>query len=263
METMGSTEIRHSSAVFDWFFEAGRPNSLEEDPRILWQFPPDFQEQEAMQMVPRFCFPFDIEREPPSPAVQHFTFALTDLVGNRRFGFCRLRAGAWRCLCILSHHPWFEVFYKILNTVGDLLSQNQVAEAEELLQNLQQHPCLGPGFSGGPKMDSSITSGSECGILPPALGSSKLLSCFVAPDAAGLPSIPENRNLTELVVAVTDENIVGLFAALLAERRVLLTSSKLSTVRRTFSPRVGGVGGNTPKPAHSVPPLWGQSEEVA
>ncbi|XP_063123549.1 DENN domain-containing protein 1C isoform X6 [Rattus norvegicus] len=227
---MGSTEIRHPSAVFDWFFEAGRPNSLEEDPLILRKFPPDFQEQEAMQMVPRFCFPFDIEREPPSPAVQHFTFALTDLVGNRRFGFCRLRAGAWSCLCILSHLPWFEVFYKILNTVGDLLAQNQVTEAEELLQNLQQHPYLGPGFSGGPKTDSSITSWSECGILPPALGNSKLLSCFVAPDAAGLPSIPENRNLTELVVAVTDENIVGLFAALLAERRVLLTASKLSTL---------------------------------
>lgn len=45
------------------------------------------------------------------------------------------------------------------------------------------------------------------------------------------------RNLTELVVAVTDENIVGLFAALLAERRVLLTASKLSTVRGA---RLGG-----------------------
>lgn len=33
-------------------------------------------------------------------------------------------------------------------------------------------------------------------------------------------------------MAVTDENIVALFAALLAERRVLLTASKLSTVRR-------------------------------
>lgn len=33
-------------------------------------------------------------------------------------------------------------------------------------------------------------------------------------------------------MAVKDENIVGLFAALLAERRVLLTASKLSTVRR-------------------------------
>lgn len=40
-------------------------------------------------------------REPPSPAVQHFTFALTDLAGNRRFGFCRLRGGAQSCLCIL------------------------------------------------------------------------------------------------------------------------------------------------------------------
>ncbi|XP_029387476.1 DENN domain-containing protein 1C [Mus pahari] len=229
---MGSTETRHPPAMFDWFFEAGRPNSLEEDPPILRQFPPDFQEQEAMKMVPRFCFPFDIEREPPSPAVQHFTFALTDLVGNRRFGFCRLRAGAQSCLCILSHFPWFEVFYKILNNVGDLLAQNQVAEAEELLQNLQQHPLLGPQFSGRPEMEGggSITVWSKCGILPPALGDSKLLSCFVAPDAASLPSIPENRNLTELVVAVTDENIVGIFAALLAERRVLLTASKLSTL---------------------------------
>ncbi|KAI2588242.1 DENN domain containing 1C, partial [Homo sapiens] len=88
-----------------------------------------------MQMVPKFCFPFDVEREPPSPAVQHFTFALTDLAGNRRFGFCRLRAGTQSCLCILSHLPWFEVFYKLLNTVGDLLAQDQVTEAEELLQN--------------------------------------------------------------------------------------------------------------------------------
>ncbi|XP_049981267.1 DENN domain-containing protein 1C isoform X1 [Alexandromys fortis] len=226
---MGSTE-KKPPAAFDWFFEASRPHTLEDDPQIQWQFPPDFQEQEAMQMVPRFCFPFDIERESPSPAVQQFTFALTDLAGNRRFGFCRLRASAWSCLCILSHLPWFEVFYKILNTVGDLLAQNQVSEAEELLQNLQRHPLPEPGFSGEPEMGSSSTIWSKCGILPPTLGNSKLLSCFVAPDSAGLPSIPENRNLTELVVAVTDENIVGLFAALLAERRVLLTASKLSTL---------------------------------
>jgi hypothetical protein len=28
-----------------------------------------------------------------------------------------------------SHLPWFEVFYKILNTVGDLLAQDQVRPA--------------------------------------------------------------------------------------------------------------------------------------
>nr|XP_039322924.1 DENN domain-containing protein 1C isoform X1 [Saimiri boliviensis boliviensis] len=186
--------------------------------------------QEAMQMVPKFCFPFDVEREPPSPAVQHFTFALTDLAGNRRFGFCRLRAGTQSCLCILSHLPWFEVFYKLLNTVGDLLAQDQVSEAEELLQNLLQQSLPEPQASVGLELGSGVTVSSGQGIPPPTLGNSKPLSCFVAPDSGRLPSIPENRNLTELVVAVTDENIVGLFAALLAERRVLLTASKLSTL---------------------------------
>nr|XP_019566323.1 PREDICTED: DENN domain-containing protein 1C isoform X1 [Rhinolophus sinicus]XP_019566324.1 PREDICTED: DENN domain-containing protein 1C isoform X1 [Rhinolophus sinicus] len=217
-------------AVFDWFFEAACPASLQEDPPILRQFPPDFRDQEAMQMVPKFCFPFDVEREPPNPAVQHFTFALTDLTGTRRFGFCRLRAGAHSCLCILSHLPWFEMFYKLLNTVGDLLAQDQVSEVEELLLNLLQHPLPLPGTQASVELVSGVTISRAHGIPPPAPGNSRPLSCFVAPDPGRLPSIPENRNLTELVVAVTDENILGLFAALLAERRVLLTASKLSTL---------------------------------
>ncbi|XP_016053474.1 PREDICTED: DENN domain-containing protein 1C [Miniopterus natalensis] len=214
-------------AVFDWFFEAACPASLQEDPPILRQFPPDFRDQEAMQMVPKFCFPFDVEKEPPSPAVQHFTFALTDLTGTRRFGFCRLRAGAHSCLCILSHLPWFEVFYKLLNTVGDLLAQDQVSEVEEFL-NLVQNTL--PETQASLELGGGVTISSAPHILPPAPGNIMPLSCFVAPDSGRLPSIPENRNLTELVVAVTDENIVGLFAALLAERRVLLTASKLSTL---------------------------------
>ncbi|XP_022381406.1 DENN domain-containing protein 1C isoform X2 [Enhydra lutris kenyoni] len=184
--------------------------------------------QEAMQMVPKFCFPFDVEREPPSAAVQHFTFALTDLSGTRRYGFCHLRAGAHSCLCILSHLPWFEVFYKLLNTVGDLLAQDQVSEVEELLLNLLQQPL--PGIQASVELGRGVTVSSAQSIPPPAPGNSGPLSCFVAPDSGRLPSIPENRNLTELVVAVTDENIVGLFAALLAERRVLLIASKLSTL---------------------------------
>ncbi|XP_075391835.1 DENN domain-containing protein 1C [Tenrec ecaudatus] len=183
-----------------------------------------------MQMVPKFCFPFDVEREPPSPAVQHFTFTLTDLVGNRRFGFCRLRAGAQSCLCVLSHLPWFEIFYKLLNNVGDLLAQDQISEVDELLQNLLQQPLPGPQTSVGLELGSGLTISSAHSIPTTTPRNDKPLSCFVAPDSGRLPSIPENRNLTELVVAVTDVNIVGLFAALLAERRVLLTSSKLSTL---------------------------------
>ncbi|XP_037361106.1 DENN domain-containing protein 1C [Talpa occidentalis] len=227
---MGSRAEGGPPAMFDWFFEATCPDSLQEDPPILRQFPPDFRDQEAMQMVPKFCFPFDVERKPHIPAVQHFTFTLTDLTGTRRFGFCRLRAGAQSCLCILSHLPWFEVFYKVLNTVGDLLAQDQVSEAEEILLNVLRQPLPGPQASMGLELNSGMTISSAQGILPPAPGKSRPLSCFVAPDSGRLPSIPENRNLTELVVAVTDENIVGLFAALMAERRVLLVASKLSTL---------------------------------
>ncbi|XP_032483900.1 DENN domain-containing protein 1C isoform X1 [Phocoena sinus] len=228
--TMGSTAERGLPALFDWFFEAAYPPSLQEDPPILRQFPPDFRDQEAMQTVPKFCFPFDVEREPPSTAVQHFTFALTDLTGTRRFGFSRLRAGAHSCLCILSHLPWFEVFYKLLNTVGDLLAQDQVSEVNELLLHLLQQPLPGTQDSVGLELGSGVMISSAQGIPSPGPGKSMPLSCFVAPDSGRLPSIPENRNLTELVVAVTDDNIVGLFAALLAERRVLLTSRKLSTL---------------------------------
>ncbi|XP_045058355.2 DENN domain-containing protein 1C isoform X7 [Desmodus rotundus] len=143
--------------------------------------------QEAMQMVPKFCFPFDVE----------------------------------------SHLPWFEVFYKLLNTVGDLLAQDQVSEVEELLNRLQQTL---PETQTSVELGSGVMISSTPSILPPGPGNIRPLSCFVAPDSGRLPSIPENRNLTELVVAVTDENIVGLFAALLAERRVMLTASKLSTL---------------------------------
>lgn len=45
---------------------------------------------------------------------------------------------------------------------------------------------------------------------------------------------------------MTDENIVGLFAALLAERRVLLTASKLSTVRQGPAGREGPRPGFVP-----------------
>lgn len=85
--------------------------------------------QESCQTLPRFCFPYDIQRwvslyGVPSAclffslstsryihllrvrdgvAVQHFTFVLTDLEGSQRFGFCRLTTSTHTCLCILRY----------------------------------------------------------------------------------------------------------------------------------------------------------------
>nr|XP_038947265.1 DENN domain-containing protein 1B isoform X9 [Rattus norvegicus] len=55
-------------------------------------------------------------------------------------------------------------------------------------------------------------------------------SCFITPDITGLPTIPESRNLTEYFVAVDVNNMLRLYASMLHERRIIITSSKLSTL---------------------------------
>ncbi|KAG8015204.1 DENN domain-containing protein 1C, partial [Nibea albiflora] len=139
--------------------------------------------------------------------VQHFTFVLTDLEGCQRFGFCRLTNSTHTCLCILSYLPWFEVFYKLLNNLADYLTKGQTNELKALLAALYKQP------------------------IPLAAGSVTLqmIPYFIAPDPRSLPSIPENRNLTELIVAVDVGNLLQLYASMLFERRILIFASKLST----------------------------------
>ncbi|XP_054859194.1 DENN domain-containing protein 1C [Eublepharis macularius] len=237
---MGSRIRENPQKIFDLFFEAACPASADYDSQVLRQFPLEFDDQESIQILPKFCFPFDVERVKETPAVQHFTFALTDLEGKQRFGFCRLAKGFRTCLCVLSYLPWFEVFYKILNYIADNLAKEQFTELDEFLSMLYLHPV--PKFNSpislefDPKMTKlKITTGKDMNTqhqdrsqnLDPG---SALSAYFIAPDHSKLPTIPENRNLTEFVVAVDVNNMLQLYACLLHERRILLTSSKLSTL---------------------------------
>ncbi|KAK7165645.1 hypothetical protein R3I93_005650 [Phoxinus phoxinus] len=205
---MGSRIKENPDKTFYWCFQASCPIARDKDPGVLFQFPEDFNDEESLQSLPRFCFPYDIERAKDTVAVQHFTFVLTDLEGCQRFGFCRLTSSSQTCFCILSYLPWFEVFYKLLNNLADYSTKGQTNEMKELLSALHKHP------------------------VPPANGSITLqmIPYFIAPDPKALPSIPESRNLTELVVAVDVGNLLQLFASMLFERRILIYCSKLSTL---------------------------------
>ncbi|XP_061469893.1 DENN domain-containing protein 1C isoform X2 [Rhineura floridana] len=172
-----------------------------------------------------------------SPTIQHFTFALTDMEGKQRFGFCRLAIGFRTCLCILSYLPWFEVFYKILNYIGDNLAKEQFTELDEFLSALYLHPV--PSLSGpmslefDPKMTKlKISSEKDLDRQGKSqdLNPGTAPAYFIAPDQGKLPTIPESRNLTEFVVAVDVNNMLHLYASLLHERRILLTTRKLSTL---------------------------------
>ncbi|XP_038127740.1 DENN domain-containing protein 1B isoform X2 [Cyprinodon tularosa] len=205
---MGSRLKQNPERTFNWFFEATCPVARDKDPGIKFQFPEDFDDEESTQTLPKFCFPYDIQKPKDNVAVQHFTFVLTDLEGCQRFGFCRLTNGTQTCLCILSYLPWFEVFYKLLNNLADYLSKGQINEIKALLAVLHKQSIpLAPG---------SVTL--------------QMIPYFIAPDPKSLPSIPENRNLTELIVAVDVGNLLQLYASMLFERRILILASKLSTL---------------------------------
>uniref|UniRef100_A0A8C3L8C1 DENN domain containing 1B n=1 Tax=Chrysolophus pictus TaxID=9089 RepID=A0A8C3L8C1_CHRPC len=156
--------------------------------------------QEVLNSVPKFCFPFDIERVSQNQVGQHFTFVLTDIESKQRFGFCRLTSGGKVCLCILSYLPWFEVYYKLLNTLADYLAKEQENDSKDLLKSLYSQPV--------PKANA-LVSLSVVSIL-----------CI----------IPNSRNLTEYFVAVDVNNMLQLYASMLHERRIIITSSKLSTL---------------------------------
>ncbi|XP_072589517.1 DENN domain-containing protein 1B isoform X2 [Vulpes vulpes] len=214
--------------TFDLVLKVKCHASENEDPVVLWKFPEDFGDQEVLQSVPKFCFPFDIERVSQNQVGQHFTFVLTDIESKQRFGFCRLTSGGKICLCILSYLPWFEVYYKLLNTLADYLAKELEDDLNETLKSLYSHPV--------PKANTPVSLSVNQEIY---IASEQVLkdqpflvphSYFIAPDVTGLPTIPESRNLTEYFVAVDVNNMLQLYASMLHERRIIITSSKLSTL---------------------------------
>ncbi|XP_028387058.1 DENN domain-containing protein 1B isoform X2 [Phyllostomus discolor] len=205
---MDSRTRENPERTFDLVLKVKCHASEDEDPVVLWKFPEDFGDQEVLRGVPKFCFPFDVERVSQNQVGQHFTFVLTDIDSKQRFGFCRLTSGGRTCLCILSYLPWFEVYYKLLNTLADYLAKEQENDLNVTLRALYDHPV--------PKANSPVNLSVH--------------SCFIAPDLAGLPTIPESRNLTEYFVAVDANNMLQLYASMLHERRIIVTCSKLSTL---------------------------------
>ncbi|KAK1205533.1 DEN1A protein, partial [Pygoscelis papua] len=155
-----------------------------------------------------FLFTFFIFSHAVNQVGQNFTFVLTDIDSKQRFGFCRLSSGAKSCFCILSYLPWFEVFYKLLNVLADYSAKGQDSQRSELLETFYKLAIPEPG--------TSVHLGVH--------------SYFTVPDIRELPSIPENRNLTEYFVAVDVNNMLHLYASMLYERRILICCSKLSTL---------------------------------
>uniref|UniRef100_A0A8C5FKJ9 DENN/MADD domain containing 1A n=1 Tax=Gadus morhua TaxID=8049 RepID=A0A8C5FKJ9_GADMO len=196
---MGSRIKENPESTFEVYLEVSFQGTQGTGPEVVRQFPVDYNEQETLKTVPRFCFPFSIDSLTVNHVGQNFTFVLTDIESKQRFGFCRLSSGAHSCYCILSYLPWFEVFYKLLNILADYTVKSQVSHWQELLVTLHTLPIPEPGVP----VNLSVVS--------------------------QYPSTPR-RNLTEYFVAVDVNNMLHLYASMLYERRIIVCCSKLSTL---------------------------------
>ncbi|XP_050948686.1 DENN domain-containing protein 1A isoform X4 [Labeo rohita] len=205
---MGSRIKESPGSPFEVYMEVVHSGTAGSGPEVRRSFPDTYADQETLQTIPKFCFPFNMDSMAVGQVGQNFTFVLTDIESKQRFGFCRLSSGAHSCHCILSYLPWFEVFYKLLNILADYTTKGQDSQWRELLESLHTLNIPDPGV--------------------PVHLSVHLF--FTVPDPRELPSIPENRNLTEYFVAVDVNNMLHLYASMLYERRILISCSKLSTL---------------------------------
>ncbi|XP_062869158.1 DENN domain-containing protein 1B [Trichomycterus rosablanca] len=205
---MDSRIRENPERTFDLVLQVACPLSENEDPTVLWKFPQDFGDQEVLLVVPKFCFPFDVERVSQNEVCQNFTFVLTDIDSKQRFGFCRLTSGCKVCICLLSYLPWFDIYYKLLNTFADYLIKHQEDDLNNVLDTLYEMPV--------PKPATTVSLSVHLH--------------FVVPDSNGLLSIPESKNLAQYIMAVNEKNMLHLYASMLHERRIIITSSKLRTL---------------------------------
>ncbi|KAL0102788.1 hypothetical protein PUN28_018228 [Cardiocondyla obscurior] len=203
---MGSRLRENVKQLFECFCEVAAPVG-EKPAWILQKYPNSFSDEEILKSVPKFAYPCEFE----NLLVQHFSFVLTSIDSKWTFGFCRHDPKTETALVILSALPWHETFYKLLNHIASLTSNANGDDLWKFLENV--HTC------GVPVPGNSIS-------IP--LPNTTVNFICQSPKQFQLPSIPENRNLTEYYSAIDSHNMMMIFASMLYERRIIFISKRLS-----------------------------------
>jgi DENN domain-containing protein 1 len=131
-----------------------------------------------------------------------------------QFGFVRKEIGSIKAVVLLSYWPWHDIFLKFLNILADLRKKVSEREFDNFLKMVMnktipdEHNLI------------NFTFADANGIIVQEL-------TFRRPIARELPSIPENHNLNLFYNYIEPKTMVEIFAALLAERRMIFVSSNL------------------------------------
>ncbi|XP_073848626.1 DENN domain-containing protein 1A isoform X6 [Musca autumnalis] len=172
---------------------------------ITESFPESFRDEKTIHDIPAFAFPCEFE----SDSVQSYSFVLTTDDSKWRFGFCRHDPKTESTMVIITLLPWHDTFLRLLAVLAEL----RRTDPKEFQQFLSD------AYNGGvPDVGSQLK-------LVYSQGQSQFI--FERPKPFQLPSIPENHNLNLYYNFVDPKNMIAVFAAMLAERRIIFTSRRL------------------------------------
>ncbi|KAI2804074.1 signaling protein domain protein [Blomia tropicalis] len=198
--------------LIELFAEVALPqeNNSNAEPFTLRTYPEDYSNKDILSSVPLFAYPCSFRCD----VVTHFSFVLTNNSAKWLFGYCRHTPKSDTCLVILSDLPWHSTFYRILDHCAELSTRQSSIPLEHFLEALYSGDLPQPG------LELNVTY--TCEDLK--------LREFKAPcpDHQKLPCIPEDRNVTEYFSAVNASNMIAIFASMLNERRIVITSDRLS-----------------------------------
>ncbi|XP_069094834.1 DENN domain-containing protein 2C [Pleurodeles waltl] len=197
-------------------------------PHITQQYPNKSEQplrqsrdtEERLKVIPRFCFPDSNDWVPTSELKSEtFSFVLTGEDGSRWFGYCKklLPQGKGKRLpevyCIVSRLGCFNLFSKILDEV-EKRREMSPALVSPFMRSVMEAPFPAPG--------RTITVKS----FLPGSGSEVIELC--RPTDSRL----EHVDFECLFKCLSVCHLVGVFASLLLERRVIFVADNLSTLSK-------------------------------
>eukprot|EP00794_Sanderia_malayensis_P007526 gene7527-8363_t len=204
-----------------------KQGSIGLEPFISYRFPPKQTSEKEVDpriaSIPQFCFP-DLrhgmseqdyrELHAGYKRSETFSFVLTDMVGQRHFGYCRQiqisdsktttahASPLPEVYCIVSPHGLFGLYSQILNEVEKQCEYSSTSVFSFL--------------KAGHSLDIKFFSGGRHGF--------KSVTLYRAGDSA----IHEHVDFKQLFDCLSVQMILHALSALLLERRILLVSSQLS-----------------------------------
>jgi len=206
-------------------------------PFITYRFPESKRDDQIIKSITEFCFPdlAEVVRKAKKKKnkSEPFSFVLTEGTGEKRWGYCKrvfskqvassLHCNNGMdcqvlCFCIVSFIPCFKIFSEILSEMMVRRTSPSVLDEWTIfLDKIYTKPLPEPGGT----LVVSVPNLS-------GFGESNATYAFQRPEDS--ESLLDHVNFEPLLRYLDPKSVVAIFASLLAERRIVFTADRLSTL---------------------------------